>query len=77
MQLSMGMGVAMGAITLRSVAHAHGHSATVPELGDFHLAIFFMALLALGPVFDSLGLAPDAGASTSGHREPELETNPA
>ncbi len=76
MQLSMGMGVAVGAITLRSVAHAHGHSATVPQLADFHLAIFLMGLLALGPVFDSLSLAPDAGAGTSGHRQPELETNP-
>jgi hypothetical protein len=27
-----------------------------------------MAVVALGPVFDSLGLPPDAGAATSGHR---------
>ena len=27
-----------------------------------------MAVVALGPVFDSLGLPPDAGATTSGHR---------
>jgi EmrB/QacA subfamily drug resistance transporter len=76
MQLSMGMGVAVGAITLRLVAHAHGHSAAVPQLRDFHFAILFMALLSLGPVLDSLGLAPDAGAATSGHRQPELEANP-
>jgi EmrB/QacA subfamily drug resistance transporter len=78
MQLSMGMGVAVGAITLRLVAHAHGHSAAVPQLRDFHLAILFVAILALGPVFDSLGLPPDAGATTSGHRyrQPELEVNP-
>jgi MFS family permease len=76
MQLSMGMGVAVGAITLRLVAHAHGHSAAMPQLHDFHLAILFTALLALGPVFDSLGLPPDAGATTSGHRQPELEVNP-
>ncbi len=56
MQLSMGMGVAVGAITLRLVAHAHGHSAATPQLRDFHLAILLMAILALGPVFDSLGL---------------------
>jgi len=79
MQLSMGMGVAVGAITLRLVAHAHGHSAAMPQLRDFHYAILFMAVLALAPVFDSLGLAPDAGATTSGHRQPELEVevNPA
>lgn len=73
MQLSMGMGVAVGAITLRMVAHAYGHSAAVPELRDFHVAILLMALLSLGPVFDALGLQPDAGASTSGHKQPVLE----
>jgi EmrB/QacA subfamily drug resistance transporter len=76
MQLSMGMGVAVGAITLRLVAHAHGHSAAMPQLRDFHLAILFMSALALGPVFDSLGLPPNAGATTSGHRQQELEVNP-
>ena len=30
-----------------------------------------------GGVVDSLGLPPDAGATTSGHRQPELEVNPA
>jgi MFS family permease len=73
MQLSMGLGVAVGAITLRLVAHAHGHSAAVPQLHDFHLAFLFIAILALGPVVDALGLAPDAGASTSGHRQPATE----
>ena len=73
MQLSSGMGVAVGAITLRLVAHAHGHSAAMPQLRDFHLAIVLMAFLALGPVFDSLGLAHDAGADTSGHEQAEME----
>jgi EmrB/QacA subfamily drug resistance transporter len=77
MQLSMGMGVAVGAITLRLVAHARGHSAALPQLRDFHLAILFVSVLVLGPVFDSLGLAPDAGATTSGHSFEELEVNPA
>ncbi|MBW4026339.1 MAG: MFS transporter [Acidobacteria bacterium] len=77
MQLSMGMGVAVGAITIRLIAHANGHSAATPQLRDFHLAIFCMAVLALGPVFDSLGLRPDAGATTSGHLQPEMEVNPA
>jgi MFS family permease len=75
MQLSMGMGVAVGAITLRLVAHARGHSAAAPQLRDFHLAILFTAFIALGPVFDSLGLPPDAGAATSGHRQQPLEVN--
>jgi len=73
MQLSLGMGIAIGAITLRLVAHAHGHSAALPELRDFHLAILVMATLSLAPVLDSLGLRPDAGAATSGHVELKLE----
>jgi EmrB/QacA subfamily drug resistance transporter len=73
MQLSSGLGVAVGAITLRLVAHAHGHSAAVPQLHDFHMAILLMSVLSLGPVIDSLGLAQDAGADTSGHRQAELE----
>ena len=77
MQLSTGMGVAVGAITLRLVAHAHGHTAAAPQLRDFHYAFLFMAVLALGPVIDSLGLTPGAGSTTSGHRQPELEVNPA
>jgi EmrB/QacA subfamily drug resistance transporter len=76
MQLSLGMGVAIGAITLRLVAHARGHSAATPQLRDFHLAVLIMAFVALGPVFDSLSLPPNAGAGTSGHRQPELEVNP-
>jgi EmrB/QacA subfamily drug resistance transporter len=76
MQLSLGMGVAIGAVTLRLVAHARGHSAATPQLRDFHLAVLLMSFVALGPVFDSLGLPPDAGAGTSGHRQPELEVNP-
>src|ERR1700722_3127399 len=67
MQLSMGMGVAVGAITLRLVALARGHSAATPQLRDFHLAVLIMAFVALGPVFDSLSLPPNAGAGTSGH----------
>ena len=77
MQLSMGVGVAVGAITLRLVAHAHGHSAAVPQLRDFHMVILLMAVVVLGPVFDSLRLPPDAGAATSGHQQPVFEVNPA
>jgi EmrB/QacA subfamily drug resistance transporter len=79
MQLSMGLGIAVGAITLRLVAHAHGHTAAMPQLRDFHLAILLMAVLALGPVLQALGLDPAAGAETSGHRLAvlEAETNPA
>ena len=73
MQLSSGMGVAVGAITLRLVAHAGGHSAATPLLRDFHGAFLLMSVLALGPVVDSMGLAHDAGADTSGHGQAEME----
>ena len=77
MQLSMGIGIAVGAISLRVISHLHGHSAASPQLRDFHVAFLVMAVIALGPVFDSLGLPPNAGASTSGHPQPEFETSPA
>jgi hypothetical protein len=79
LQLSLGMGIAVGAITLRLIAHAHGHSAAAPQLRDFHQAILLMSVLALGPVFNAIGLPPNAGATASGHRvhEPELEATPA
>ncbi len=78
MQLSLGMGVAVGAVTLRIVAHANGHLSAFPGLRDFHIAILCVAVLALFPVFDALGLAPDAGATTSGHQpQPAPEVNAA
>lgn len=78
MQLSMGVGVAVGAVTLRLVAQAHGRTAAAPHLTDFHMAILCMSLLTLAPVFDSLGLKEDAGAATSGHQviHNEAEVDP-
>jgi len=73
MQLSTGVGVAVGAVTIRLVAQAHGHAAAAPHLNDFHMAILCMSLLTLAPVFDSLGLPRDAGAATSGHRAMHME----
>jgi MFS family permease len=67
MQLSLGLGVAVGALTLRASAHLHGHDPSTPLLQDFHLAFLTVAVLSLGPVIDALGLAPEAGAATSGH----------
>ncbi len=77
-QLSAGTGVAVGAGTLRLVTHVNGHSAAAPQLRDFHVVILLMALLALGPVIDGLGLPDDAGATVSGHRPAleEAEVNP-
>ena len=67
MQLSLGTGVAVGAVTLRIVAHTRGHAASIPQLRDFHIALLCTAAICLLPVLDSIGLAPEAGAATSGH----------
>ena len=68
MQLGMGMGVPVGAMSVRLMGRFDQHASGSPTLRDFHGAILFAAVLALGPVFNSLKLAPDAGARTSGHR---------
>jgi EmrB/QacA subfamily drug resistance transporter len=74
-QLSTGLGVPLGAISVRLVARAHGDSIAQPALRDFHWAILVAAILSLGPVINSLFLAHDAGAAASGHRlNLELDT---
>lgn len=72
MQLSMGAGIAVGALVLRAVAALHGHSPAFPVLRDFHIAILCVAVLSLAPVFDALALPHDAGATTSGHLPQDL-----
>ncbi len=71
-QLGMGLGVPVGAISLRMMARWHGDSLQVPALRDFHGAIFAAAVLALGPVVNAWGLAEDAGCVASGHRRVEV-----
>lgn len=74
-QLSTGLGVPLGAISVRLVARAHGDPIANPALRDFHWAILVAAVFSLGPVVNSLFLAPDAGAAASGHRlAMELDT---
>ncbi|SEG18583.1 drug resistance transporter, EmrB/QacA subfamily [Bryocella elongata] len=74
-QLSTGLGVPLGAISVRLVARAHGDPIAMPALRDFHWAILVAAVFALGPVINSFFLAPDAGAAASGHRlHLELDT---
>jgi EmrB/QacA subfamily drug resistance transporter len=73
-QLSLGVGVAVGAVTLRIVAHTQKHLSATPKVSDFHIVILCVAVLALSPVFDSLDLDDDAGALTSGHLRRPLST---
>jgi EmrB/QacA subfamily drug resistance transporter len=77
MQLSMGMGVAVGAVILRLVARASGHLPANPHLRDFQIAILCTSVLALAPAIEAIGLPRNAGAMTSGHQtDPDFEFVP-
>jgi EmrB/QacA subfamily drug resistance transporter len=68
-QMTMGMGVAAGAIALRIAALLRHGSATRPTIPDFHLAFVIIGLIALFSVLDFLKLDPSAGAVVSGHQK--------
>jgi EmrB/QacA subfamily drug resistance transporter len=67
-QVSLGAGVALGAILLhvcQNLRHApHGPLVT----GDFHVAFLLIGLISMAAVGLFLRLAPDAGWEVSGHR---------
>jgi EmrB/QacA subfamily drug resistance transporter len=67
-QMSMGMGVAVGAIALRLASYVRGNNSGIPKLADFHLAFVFVSALTALAVIDCFTLEPDAGAAVSGHR---------
>jgi EmrB/QacA subfamily drug resistance transporter len=62
-QLGNSMGVAAGALALRSASFLHGHSTAGATLKDFHLAFLIVAGLALLGVADSFLLPKDAGSA--------------
>ena len=67
-QMSMGMGVAVGAIALRLAGFLDGNSAGAPTTREFHIAFLLVALLSVVATLDCFLLAPDAGSTVSGHR---------
>jgi len=67
-QMSMGMGVAVGAIALRIAGFLDGHSGVVPTTKEFHIAFLLVALLSVLATLDCFLLERDAGAAVSGHR---------
>jgi MFS family permease len=67
-QMSMGMGVAVGAIALRIGGFLDGNSAGAPTTKEFHIAFLLVAVLSVVATLDCFLLAPDAGATVSGHR---------
>jgi MFS family permease len=73
MQMTMGMGVALGAIALRVAALLDRHRSATPSATDFRIAFALVSLLALLAVIDCFSLAPDAGAAVTGHRVSERD----
>ncbi len=67
-QMTMGMGVAAGAIALRVAGLIHHGSSGSPTIADFHLAFVLISVVALVSISDFLKLDPDAGAVVSGHQ---------
>jgi EmrB/QacA subfamily drug resistance transporter len=67
-QLSMGTGVAAGAIALRFAAALNGNPSGTPSIADFHVAFVLVSILTLLAVMDCFTLEPQAGAEVSGHR---------
>jgi EmrB/QacA subfamily drug resistance transporter len=67
MQLTMGMGVALGAIALRLAALLDRHRGGIPSATEFRVAFALVSLLAFVAVIDCFSLAPEAGAAVTGH----------
>ena len=66
-QMSMGMGVAVGAVTLRLAAWLRGGLSSTPTIADFHRAFGMVSIVAVLAVVDCLSLDRNAGAEVSGH----------
>jgi MFS family permease/DNA-binding transcriptional MerR regulator len=67
-QMSMGMGVAVGAIALRLAGYMTGNSLGAPTTKEFHVAFLLVAVLSVFATLDCFILEPDAGAAVSGHQ---------
>ncbi|HEY2019836.1 MFS transporter [Paraburkholderia sp.] len=66
-QMTIGLGIAFGAVSLRVAAHLNGEmTGHVFTLDDFRLAFLFAGVLTLVSVIGYLGLARDAGQSVGG-----------
>jgi hypothetical protein len=67
-QMTMGMGVAAGAIGLRLAVLLRGGSPGSVSLTDFHVAFGLVTFLAIGSVMDFFSLDANAGSVVSGHK---------
>jgi hypothetical protein len=66
-QMTIGLGIAFGAVSLRAAAFFNGETTgRVFTLDDFRLAFLFAGVLTLVSVIGYMGLAHDAGQSIGG-----------
>ncbi len=68
-QLGVGIGVAVGAMSLQLARWILDHSSGAMTAADFRLAFLFVAAIGLLGIVDVIGLPRDAGALVSGHRK--------
>jgi EmrB/QacA subfamily drug resistance transporter len=73
-QLSLGVGVTMGAFALQASNYLQGHPKIVA--GDFWPAFLVLGFIAMTSAYSVFKLPPNAGADMAGRRQPkpELET---
>lgn len=67
-QMSAGLGVALGAIVLKVASLWFPAAGSSLPLIDFHIAYWVMALLSLAALYDILPLPADAGNHVSGYQ---------
>src|SRR5581483_7478209 len=72
-QLSLSVGISVGAITLELTTRYGGGAMTIDS---FRPAFIVVALLSLVSALPFLRLAHDAGEEMSGHRRPPLAPDP-
>lgn len=66
-QMTIGLGIAFGAVSLRAAAFFNGEiTGRVFTLDDFRLAFLFAGVVTLASVIGYMGLARDAGQSIGG-----------
>jgi EmrB/QacA subfamily drug resistance transporter len=67
-QMTIGMGIAVGAIVLRLAGALHSTNANLLAADDFRIAFLLVGVIALVSVIDSFSLPSNAGAEVSGRR---------
>jgi EmrB/QacA subfamily drug resistance transporter len=70
-QITMGVGIAVGAVTIDMCAWARGGAAGSLALADFRNAFFLIGAVSLLSTFDYVGLAKDAGNAVARRGKPD------